>query len=384
MGDNRFHLLMNTLHGATISGNRSARSGALDANLAKSHLPSLDGLRAIAAFLVVFYHAGVGWTSGGLGVLTFFVLSGFLITWLLLKEEEQSGTISLKSFYVRRSLRIFPAFYAYWLLLSALLLLTHKRYVVAQALSSFFYVNNYYQAIYGDPNTGFSHTWSLGVEEQFYLLWPLFFLLLSHTRNRLRFLLAAILVIALYREALVFLAHRDQGYIYEAFDTRADHLLMGCLLAIALRAGVWTNLWRPLCASWWLAAVTVGMLAASTALALQYGTTYRDAVGFVVDPVLVAVLIVQTIAHPAAGFGIALNWGWIRYLGTVSYSVYLYQQVVLEPVRTRMGAWPAISLLAAVLAVVAMASASYWIVERPFLRLKKRFETYKAARSPTA
>jgi peptidoglycan/LPS O-acetylase OafA/YrhL len=375
---------MSTLRSEIISEDRPTGSGALDANLTKSHLPSLDGLRAIAAFLVVFYHAGLDWSPGGLGVLTFFVLSGFLITWLLLKEEEQSGTISLKSFYARRSLRIFPAFYAYWLLVSAALLLTHKRFVVAQAISSLFYVNNYYQALHGDPNTDFSHTWSLGIEEQFYLLWPLFFMLLKNARNRLRFLIATIVAIVLYREALVFLVHRDQGYIYEAFDTRADHLLIGCLLAVTLRAGMWRNLWRQLCSSWWLAALTLGMLALSTALAFQFGSTYRDAVGFVVDPVLVAVLIVQSIAHPAAGFGIVLNWGWMRYLGTISYSVYLYQQVVIGPVEKRLARWPSVSLLVTIIAVILAASASYWIVERPFLRLKKRFETDKMAAPRTA
>ena len=374
---------MSTLRGETISGDRRALTGPLGVGLAKSHLPSLDGLRAVAAFLVVFYHLGMNWAPGGLGVLTFFVLSGFLITWLLLKEEDKSGKISLKLFYIRRSLRIFPAFYAYWLLVSAALLLMHKRYVVAQAISSLFYVNNYYQALYGDPDTDFSHTWSLGVEEQFYLLWPLFFLLLKHTRNRLKFLIAAVVVIALYREALVFLLHRDQGYIYEAFDTRADHLLIGCLLAVALRAGVWTDLWRRLCVSWWLSLVTLALLAASTALALQFGSTYRDAAGFVVDPLLVAVLIVQTIAHPAAGFGITLNWGWMRYLGTISYSVYLYQQVVIGPIRKRLVAWPSFSLLMTILAVIVAASASYWIVERPFLRLKKRFETDKTLATRT-
>lgn len=360
--------------GTTISGDRPALSDSLGANLAKSHLPSLDGLRAIAAFLVVFFHGGIPWVPGGLGVLAFFVLSGFLITWLLLKEEEQSGTVSLKAFYIRRSLRIFPAFYAYWLLLSAMLLLRHKRFIVAQAISSLLYVNNYYQALHGDPNTGFSHTWSLGIEEQFYLLWPLIFLLLKHTRYRLRFLITTILAIELYREALVFWIHRDQGYIYEAFDTRADHLLVGCLLAVALRAGVWTGLWRWLCASPWLTAVSVGMLVMSSALAFQFGSTYRDAVGFVIDPFLVAILIVQTIAHPADGLGIALNWNWMRYLGTISYSVYLYQQLLLEPVQKLLLRHPAVALPAAILAVILAASASYWIVERPFLRLKKHFE----------
>ncbi len=366
---------------AVIGKGRSASTspnlslpGNLAAGLARSHLSSLDGLRAVAALLVVFYHYGFEWCPGGLGVLAFFVLSGFLITWLLLKEEERFGTISLRRFYMRRSLRIFPAFYTYWILLSGALLLFHKRYVVAQAVASFFYVNNYYQAIQGDPNTGFSHTWSLGIEEQFYLLWPLTFLVLRRNRHRMRFLIAGILAVMLYREALVFFFHRDQGYIYEAFDTRADHLLIGCLLAVALRQGAWSRFWRWLCSSAGFMWATIALLAASSVLAAQFGATYRDAIGFVADPILVAALIAQTIAWPATGMGAALNWGWMRYLGTISYSMYLYQQVTVGPVQKLLGRWPAVSLPATILAVIAMASASYWIIERPFLRLKDRFE----------
>src|SRR5918995_3010394 len=115
--------------------------------LRQSNLPSLDGLRAIAVFLVVFYHFGVPYVNGGLGVLIFFVISGFLITWLLLKEEARWGNVSLKLFYIRRTLRIFPAFYAYWLLIVVGLgLILGKRIIWPQAVSSFFYVNNYYQA----------------------------------------------------------------------------------------------------------------------------------------------------------------------------------------------------------------------------------------------
>lgn len=346
----------------------------LASGLAKQHLPSLDGLRAVAALLVVLYHYGFEWCPGGLGVLAFFVLSGFLITWLLLKEEQRYGAISLRRFYVRRSLRIFPAFYTYWVLLSAALLLFHKRYLVAQALASFFYVNNYYQAIHGDPNTGFSHTWSLGIEEQFYLLWPLAFLVLQRNQHRIRFLAVGVVAVMVYRELLVFYFHRDQGYIYEAFDTRADQLLIGCLLAVTLHLGAWGRLWRWLCASQWAVAATVVLLVASSALAVQFGSTYRDAIGFLVDPVLVAVLIAQTVAWPATGVGAALNWGWMRYLGRISYSIYLYQQVTVEPVQKILRRAPAVALPATVLAVVAVASASYWVVERPFLRLKDRFE----------
>ena len=208
---------------------------SLAQGLDRSHLPSLDGLRAIAAFLVVLYHCFLPALPGGMGVLAFFVLSGFLITWLLLKEEERYGKVSLKLFYVRRSLRIFPAFYAYWLLLMGAHVIARKQIAMGQAIASLFYVGNYYQAIVGDPQTGLSHTWSLGVEEQFYLLWPITFLWLKGNGRRVRFLLWSIAGVWLYRELLVLVIHAPQQYIYEAFDTRADHLMIGCLLAVALR-----------------------------------------------------------------------------------------------------------------------------------------------------
>jgi peptidoglycan/LPS O-acetylase OafA/YrhL len=347
--------------------------------LAESHLPSLDGLRAAAALAVVFYHYGFDWAPGGLGVLAFFVLSGFLITWLLLKEEERFGAVSLKLFYLRRALRIFPAFYVYWLLLVGALTLFHKRLVGGQALASFFYVNNYYQALHGDPNTGLSHTWSLAIEEQFYVLWPLVFLLLRRNGRRMAFLMAAIAAVWVWREGLVFLLRRDQGYIYEAFDARADHLMMGCLLAVALRDGAAAGLWRRLCSRATMLWVTLALLIGSVGLSVRFGTAYRDAVGFAIDPILVAVLMVQAIAWPRAGFARALNWQPVRYLGVISYSIYLYQQMLIDPARKLATRWPALSLPFTVAAVVAAASASYWIVERPFLRWKSSFARSRPA-----
>jgi peptidoglycan/LPS O-acetylase OafA/YrhL len=308
-----------------------------------------------------------------LGVLAFFVLSGFLITWLLLKEEERYGEISLKLFYIRRSLRIFPAFYCYWFLLNSALLLVGRQVVIPQAVCAAFYVNNYYQAIFGDPSTGLSHTWSLGIEEQFYVLWPMTFLFLKRNRSRMWFLVAAIAAVWVYREVLVFLVHMNQGYIYEAFDARADHLLIGCLLAVVLRDRAFGLLWERLCWSPWFPVLTAAGLFLSAALANRYGTMYRDAVGFIVDPLLVAILIVQTVAHRSTGLGVALNWGWMRYLGSISYSIYLYQQIVIGPAKSFTTSTHWLALPASMACVVIVASASYWIVEKPFLRLKGRF-----------
>jgi peptidoglycan/LPS O-acetylase OafA/YrhL len=348
----------------------------LESGLKESTLAGLDGMRAIAAFLVVFYHFGIPYVSGGLGVLMFFVLSGFLITWLLLRENEELGTVSLRKFYIRRSLRIFPAFYCYAAVLFGVILIRHTRWVPAQALSALLYFSNYYQALNGDPDTGFSHTWSLAIEEQFYLLWPLAFLTLRGNYKRMsRFLAGTIVLIWIYREVLIFVFHVDQGYIYEAFDTRADHLLIGCLLAVALRAKLVPSFWGWVTGPPWAAAVTAGLLALSNLGETAYGHTYRDSVGFIVNPVLTAIWIPQLIALRHSAWWSWMNWAWMRFLGRISYSVYLYQQLLIGvPKRLLPDYGVLLQLSATVALIVAIASLSHYFVERPFLRLKERFK----------
>ena len=347
----------------------------LEAGLRLSQLPALDGLRAVGAFLVVFYHFGFKFISGGLGVLIFFVLSGFLITWLLLKEEERFGDISLRNFYSRRALRIFPAFYCYWLLYVLMLAVRHRSVIWNQAIASLFYANNYFQALRGDPNTGLSHTWSLGIEEQFYLLWAPSLLLFRKNRKRLAWVLAgAIAAIWIYRELLIFVFGVWQGYIYEAFDARADHLLIGCLLAVMLRSKFATRFWRTVCSNALAPGPVAVLLAGSAAFEYLRGTAYRDAIGFIIDPVLIAILIAQLIAFRETSIWSWLNLTWVRYLGRISYSIYLYQQITVEPVRKILARYPvAVQLAGALLAVILIASGSYYAVERPFLKLKERF-----------
>lgn len=353
----------------------------LSSGLQLKQLPALDGLRAIAVFLVVLYHSGLAWVPGGLGVLVFFVLSGFLITWLLLEEQDRYGAVSLKLFYARRTLRIFPAFYAYWALMAARGIYTHKILWV-QTICAFFYVNNYYQAFFGDPNWAFSHTWSLGVEEQFYLLWPASFLFLQRLpRERVvRILWIAILAVWIYRPILRFVFGVDQGYIYEAFDTRADHLLCGCLLAFVLRSGAWPRLWKALCSTPLYSALISAMLVGSVMLANRFGVGYRDSVGFVLDPVLVALLIPQLIAWRQTLLWSWLNWPWMRYLGRISYSLYLYQQItpgILEKLLPHAG--KALFVCVNALLVTIVATGSYFVIEKPFLKLKGRFARVRHA-----
>ena len=346
----------------------------LESGLAQKHLPALDGLRAVAVFLVIFYHAGISVAPGGLGVLIFFVLSGFLITWLMLVEADRYGSVSLRDFYARRSLRIFPAFYAYAACVLVILVVRHRQIVEGQLVAALLYFNNYYQALRGDPNTGFSHTWSLAVEEQFYLLWPAAFLLFGRNRRRLASVLCLVIAgIWIYRFLLV--PHVSQGYIYEAFDTRADSLLCGCLLAIALREGFATGFFRIVCSNYAAAIASLALLAISVWLELRLGVDYRDRYGFALDSALAAILLCQAIAFRGRTLFRWLDLKPVRYLGGISYSLYLWQQLVIgaaEKPLARYGLM--VTLPVVVAACVAMATLSWQLVERPALRLKKRFE----------
>jgi peptidoglycan/LPS O-acetylase OafA/YrhL len=347
---------------------------ALASGLSQPKIPALDGLRAIAVFLVILYHFGFPWAPGGLGVLIFFVISGFLITWLLLKEHEKRGSVSLSRFYARRALRIFPAFYCYAFLLLSVLLIFGKTINWPQAIAALLYVSNYYQAFNGDPGTGFSHTWSLAIEEQFYLVWPPMFVILVR-KGKLLFAVPATMIVAawIYRAILEFQFHVWQGYFYEAFDSRFDHLLVGCLLGIVLFKTRHYAAWGILNKLKWLPFLTVALLFGSVLLEERYGSDYRDSLSFIFNPLLTAMLIPQLIAFRGEWFAAWLQLRPVRYLGSISYSLYLYQQVVLHPVRQALSRFPLVVQLAgAIVALVLVSSASYKFVEAPFLRWKDR------------
>jgi peptidoglycan/LPS O-acetylase OafA/YrhL len=190
-----------------------------------------------------------------------------------------------------------------------------------------------------------------------------------------RYLAGAILAIWVYREALVFIFHVNQVYLYKAFDTRVDHLLVGCLLAVVLRARLFPRFWNWIAVRSWAAAIIAALLAMSSVAELIYGQVYLDSVNFIVSPLLTAVLITQLIALRGAPLWRWTSWGWVRYLGRISYSIYLYQQLMVRVPRALLPHQPVIVHLVALIAlIVAVASLSHFLVERPFLRLKTRFK----------
>jgi peptidoglycan/LPS O-acetylase OafA/YrhL len=349
----------------------------LRANLHSSSIPSLDGLRAISVILVVLVHLRVPHVPEIHGVLTFFVLSGFLITWLLLKESDRRGDVSIPDFYIRRALRIFPAFYVFWFLHFGLYLLSRgfpPRGIFIDYLTAFFYVSDYRMA-FSHVRPVLSHTWSLAVEEQFYLIWPWVFLFFQYDLRKLtRILIGIIATVNVYRWVMFFWVHVPDSRLHVTFDGRADHLFIGCLVAVLLKRGALNSLWSAITSRIFLPAITLMLLVASIALGDHFHYPYKYAVGFFLDPFLIAIFLVQVVALGSAWPWRWLNWPLTRYLGRISYPMYLYHGLANDLTLRFLHGRP-LWLLApvAVATVASMGSASYLIVEKPFLRLKSKF-----------
>lgn len=342
-------------------------------HLDRSTIPGLDGIRALAVMLVIVGHFGLDFVNGALGVLMFFVLSGFLITWLMLKEVDRTGTVSLKNFYRRRMLRIFPAFYAFWFAAVAIYLYRGHYLHWGQAISAFFYTSNYYMALVPTGTEVFAHTWSLSIEEQFYLLWPFLFLLARGNQRRLARHLAAFILVVWVHRALLHLAWGVRiEYTYRAFDTRADHLAVGCLLAVLLRQGLLNGFARAATRSAWYPLVPLAILFAVQPL--HDSLTFAYVIGYAFEPLLVAVFLLQMVWFSGTGAWRVFQNPVVRYLGRISYPLYLWQQLTLFTAKRITEGQPLFVQLAFALAVtVAFGTASYYIVEKPFLKLKSRY-----------
>lgn len=341
---------------------------ALDASMQEREIPSLHGLRAVAVATVMGFHAGSPWFPAGQGVTLFFILSGFLITWLLIQERRTTGTVSLGAFYARRSLRIFPAFYVYWALVVGLLIVAGREIHWGHVWSSFAYVGNYWIAWGLPENASLSHTWSLAIEEQFYLILPgLFALARGHTR-RLAAVLATIVLVVWGNRVVRVVGGAGEEWLYHATDTRIDHLLVGCLLAIAVSRGLpaWCDrlLTRPACIG------AVALLLASMVASQVSPLHYRMTVGFAVEPMFLAVILAQAVALRPRFLHLAP----IEHIGRISYGVYLYQQIGMPAGQALMpGSILIVDLAAGVALSLLAAEVSYRLVERRFLELKKRW-----------
>jgi peptidoglycan/LPS O-acetylase OafA/YrhL len=361
-----------------------------------SYRPALDGLRAVAVGAVIAYHLGYGWARGGyLGVDTFFVLSGYLITSLLLVEFGGTGRIALRSFWARRARRLLPALFV---VLAAVSLWAAYAWpsdqlnlVRGDGLWTLFYGANWrfiatgqsYFLLNALPSP-FRHAWSLAIEEQFYLVWPIVVLAcLRLGRGRTRVLAATCTVGACASIVLMAVLYQptNPSRVYYGTDTRAHALLIGALLAIVLRhwevrsrkpAGsslVITGVRRRLGVVLAVTGVVAGSacIAAFALIPDSSSAMYRG--GFALFAVAVAVVITAAVLPGPSPVRAFLALPPLVWIGRISYGLYLWHwpiQLALTPQRVGIDG-VGLDLLR-VGATVAIATASFYLIELPIRR----------------
>jgi len=345
---------------------------------------ALDGLRGLAILAVVLFHANVPQTRGGfLGVDVFFVLSGFLITAQLLAEIRRTGKISLKQFYLRRAVRLQPAlclmlatYTMAWL--SGLIPGTGAN-LVSDVMLVFFAWTHWARAFEWHAPDYLGHTWSLGIEEQFYLLWPI--LISIFGRNALKPLKVALLAGFLALLGMLWMhwlhAHgANSNRLYNGLDTRAMALLCGCAFAGWVHS---TNvsLLEPVrdIGSKLRAPVgydVMGLIALMGILCLMVYADWRHPImfswGYMGVALLAMSLIASVVYAPNNPLAVAFSWHPLVFLGKVSYGLYLWHyplfRIATEQAKVRGYPLEMCMLSAALLACVA-AWASYQWLERP-------------------
>jgi len=328
--------------------------------LVSGYRPWLDGLRAVAVLMVVVQHtvgAAMPVDLGNYGVALFFALSGYLITSLLLDERQRTGAALLPAFYLRRAGRLVPALVLLVVVMDALFLIAGDRGPLPGSLTALTYTSNYAEIVDSDFVLGFGPTWSLAVEEHFYLLWPLLLggmMRRSGARNALWATLAVCVAAVLWRGVLAVVG-APQDMLSIGSLERADALLYGCAAAIALRLG-----WRP--RAW--------MLWAGLALVAVANVAFRG------HPLFGAVLGNAATALASAAIVACLDYAspaWLRRLlsvrvlvsiGIIPYGLYLWHGPPMRLAGQLGAAGPAWRAVAASVAVLA-AAASYHYAEVP-------------------
>ncbi len=340
-----------------------------------ARISSLDGLRALSIGAVVLGH--VADTNkfplhipglahfGNLGVKVFFVISGFLITTLLMNEQSARGRISLTKFYARRAIRIFPAFYTY----IAAMLLAEKAHFIVLPHGDVLHAVTYTMNFHHERGWYLNHLWSLSVEEQFYLLWPATLALVS--RRRALQLAGATLVVAPMIRLVMWLGGAPISAFTREFQAVADVLATGCVLAGAHHWLGRQKSYMALLASPLFFFVPGALLGVAFASYLVWPMLFY-VVGQSVSNVAIAIAVDRGVRMGSSGaVGWFLNWRPVVFVGVLSYSLYLWQEPFLNPMTD---AWVA-TFPQNILFVVVGTLASYYLIETQALRLRGKVST---------
>jgi peptidoglycan/LPS O-acetylase OafA/YrhL len=350
-----------------------------------SYLPTLDGWRAIAILSVIFYHDSVHtvgllstrwfYDYGEIGVDVFFAISGILICSRLLEEEKLNGQISLKNFYIRRGFRIVPPALLYLLVIASLAAVSIISVPRGEWFESLLFFRNY-PTLLGpiDPNASSwytGHFWSLSLEEQFYLFLPTL-LRFAPRRSRIAVLATLSLLIAVHR--VYALHHRRWSLIRFHTDIRLDALLVPALFALLLARPHIRSLLQKLLRFW-------PLLAGALVILVSYGEGTAWRISAII--LLMPCVVLGSVLNPQSLLSRLLEWHPLRFVGRISYSLYLWQQLffsrhfqVGDPLGV-LQSWPLRLVI-----TFACALASYYLIERPMTRIGHRLASSGVAGRP--
>ena len=348
--------------------------------LQNSYYPSLDGLRGIAIIMVVFFHLHLSWNSsyltifnGSLGVLIFFVLSGFLITTLCIKEKVITKDISLKNFYLRRLLRIFPVAYLFIIVIIILNYIFKLKISYINIIGAALYLMNfssYFRKYHDTYFTG--HFWSLSVEEQFYLFFPIIL------KKKFKVYLLLILTIVFVIPLVICLQ-----YFYVSLNTKVLYALthylikfqaigVGCLFSVltfkySFNKKILTK-----------TKVITNILAIFLILFIQYNDFFsvQNVLSGVVSSFLIGYIIITNIAPGKDIIFKLLNAKFLKLVGVLSYSIYIWQEIFTSNDK-RLPSFM-VTFPYNIICIIIVSCCSYYFYERSFLKLKSKFSKVKA------
>lgn len=350
-------------------------------------VPSLDGLRAVSIALVLLAHlVSDRWFPGGFGVLTFFVISGFLIARLLFAEYKARDTISLGAFYIRRVIRLYPAVLAYTVIVSAVILVVApSRFDWPEPVSALFYFANYlfvhYNVDHVTVTMPFTHFWSLSIEEQFYIFFPALVLLLRARPASVAVLALAACAVPLALRFIGAVRHPellDTEYFYLRTELRIDSIAFGVLVAALC------ELPRGRAFIRWL----IRPAPVAVAVAILFGCFawrdpfFRETIRYTLLAAAIAVGmsgVVFGARYAPANF--ILNSAPVVWVGKLSYSLYVWHLAASEVVKYWLAGQPRLAVaVVALIACLVMAALSYYGLEQPLVGLRRRFGSRTAAR----
>lgn len=363
------------------------------------YLPSLDGLRGVSILAVMAFNTQPLFIKGGfVGVDIFFVLSGFLITTLLVQNFNRTSGIGLKHFYFRRALRLFPALFALLIFYAVYAFLFQPADKAVMTLKgelyTLFYVANWVQV---PPNSthmgGLSHAWSLSVEEQFYIIWPLFLLLLLKLKSKRVMILILLSLVTISVSLNVWFWQTGVPYLrmYFGSDTRANEILIGCIAALLLSWGTFQRIESSKWAgqfNWvkWtfhsMALVSILGIVLSFFVLHHYDAFIYNG-GFALISIGVSFIILDLVLFPSP-ISRVFEFAILAWIGRISYGLYLWHFPVFEASRQLFeGRTNAIFYKVFGLVVTFMvAAASFYFLEQPFLKLRRRFSFQDTAAQP--